>query len=155
MSGGSHPVCLTKEPTENKVIKVSTTANTLPIMPSSQDSWSAQQKLGSLPARKKLLAASKKLVRQRFERKIHGFALSAGDGHFLSLSAVLFLPRRDRVFARREALQAEGAILPGNGVVRSVQHHKVAVHPWMNVALHRNEFGLFVFGVNGLRAGGL
>src|SRR5882672_2780726 len=129
MSTGSHQMWLAKIAVETSAMIATTTANNLPMGCS---------------------------VRPGFEHKIHGLGLAAADGYVLRLGSELFLPRRERVLARREPLQAELAILTRHRIVRGREHQEPAVHPRVHVAFDRNELRLLPRGVdrrgsNGLR----
>src|SRR6266540_6813411 len=128
MSTGSHQVCATKMAVETSVMTVRTMANSLPMAPS---------------------------VRPGFEHEIHRLGLVAADRHVLALGAELLMPRRYRVFARRQPFDAEGPVLTRYRVVRRSEHRVPAVHPGVDVALDRNEFRLLPLRMNRRRPSGL
>src|SRR5277367_3454541 len=72
------------------------------------------------------------------EFKFDCFGFFGADGYGLVLRAVFFLPRFDGVGAGRQVLQLERAVLGGDRVVGILEHEDVALHPGMDVALHRD-----------------
>src|SRR5271156_2617845 len=94
-------------------------------------------------------------VRCGGENEIRSLALGSGDGHILRFRTVLFLPGRYGVFPWRQSADAEASIFTSHCVVRSLQHHEVAVHPRMDVALYGDEFRLVPLRINRRRAWGL
>src|SRR5258708_30584189 len=78
----------------------------------------------------------------RFESKIGSSGRTCGDSHFLSLGASGFLPGRDGVISGRHVTDGVSAFSVASGV-GSLHHDKPAVHPWMDVALHRDHFRSF------------
>src|SRR5271170_7031742 len=95
------------------------------------------------------------LVRQCFEREICGLGLAGSHSDVLRLRAILFVPCRQRVLPRRKSLEAERTILASYRIMRRAQYNEIAVHPRMNVALHRNEFRFVILRVDGRRSGRL
>src|SRR5712675_451969 len=95
------------------------------------------------------------LVGFGFEDEGDVLRLAARNAYFLRLLAISLVPGSDSVFAGRNIRQTETAIVAGNGVVRIFQDSKRAVHPWMHIAFHRNEFGLVVFVEDRRRTRGL
>src|SRR6266403_179462 len=85
------------------------------------------------------------LVGFGFEDEGDVLRLAARNGYFLRLLTISLVTGCDCVLAGRKIRQTETAIVAGNGVVRVFQDGKCAVHPWMHIAFHRNEFGLVVF----------
>src|SRR5713226_3071836 len=78
------------------------------------------------------------------------------DGNRLRGGAVLLVPSLDGVGARRQVLQREAAASAGDLEVGALEHGDVALHPRVNVALHRD--GHFLAGKalrNRRSAGGL
>src|SRR6266850_1728862 len=82
------------------------------------------------------------LVGLRLENEIHGLRFAASDGHILRLLAVGLMPGGNRVFSRWQVRQSETPSLASDRETRSLQHDKCAVHPWVDVALHRYELWL-------------
>src|SRR5271154_5004812 len=72
------------------------------------------------------------------EFKVDCFGFFGADGYGLVLGAVFFLPGFDGVGAGRQVLQFEGTVFPGDGVVGILEDEDVALHPGMDVALHRD-----------------
>src|SRR5580692_2575035 len=150
---------MTKNATDTRVIRVSTTANTLPISPRLWNCRLRRTYRSCLQCKLKISNTGAggtmrrgPSVRERLKSEIDSLRLAGADRHVLRLRAVLLLPSRQRILSGRKPLQAERPVLAGNCIVRSVQHHKIAVHPRMDVALHRNEFRLVVFGVDRSRS---
>src|SRR6266542_3406220 len=127
MSTGSH-VCATKIAVETSVMIVTTTANSLPMASS---------------------------VQPGLEHEIDSIGLVAADRHVLGLGAELLVPRSQGVLARRQPLDAERPVFARHRVVRSREHDEPAVHPWMGVALDRNELRFLPCRVDRRRAFGL
>src|SRR4030088_1756000 len=84
------------------------------------------------------------LIGRRLECEIRLGGSSTGNRDLLRLGAKLFLPCGKGVFAGSQPLQAELAVVIGDGVVRRPEHGEVPVHPGVNVALHRNELRLLI-----------
>src|ERR1700674_938002 len=85
------------------------------------------------------------LIGLRFEDEADGLCLVARNGHILRLLAVRFMPCCDRVLAGGQVRKTEAAIPAGDGVMRILQNCELAVHPRMDVALHRDELRLVEF----------
>src|ERR1700694_503189 len=79
-----------------------------------------------------------------FEDEVYAFGFAAGEGHFLRLLAVGLVVSGDCILARGQIGKLEATIFCGNGIVGVLQHRESAVHPWMNVTLHGDEFHLVV-----------
>src|SRR5579864_2073261 len=73
-----------------------------------------------------------------FESEVGGRGLSASHGYLSRLRSQIFLPRRDRVVSGRHVVDSVRTISVG-GRIRTFDHHEPSMHPWMNVALHRND----------------
>src|SRR5882672_9506486 len=56
--------------------------------------------------------------------------------HLLGLCTVFFLPSSYGVISRRHVLYRVRALFVG-GCIGPFYHNEIAMHPWMNVALHR------------------
>src|ERR1700734_2717598 len=63
---------------------------------------------------------------------------ACSHGHLLCLGSVGFLPGRHGVVAGRHILNSVVPAVIGN-CVGSLNHHMVAVHPGMDIALHRDR----------------
>src|SRR5260221_4529364 len=79
-------------------------------------------------------------VSLRLEAEVDRLGLAPGDRDFLLLRAVVFMPRGDFIFSRGQVRQRERAIVLADRVMIGLEHHEPAVHPGMDVALHRNKF---------------
>src|SRR5215469_1958389 len=76
------------------------------------------------------------------ERERNLLRFLGADRHCLVLNAVLLLPGFDRVRSGRKVLDFELAILACHSVVRVLENENIALHPRMDVALHRDgHFG--------------
>src|SRR5277367_7190957 len=78
-------------------------------------------------------------LRARLEYEFERLGFVRPDRNFLALGAELFVPRLDRVGARRKILQIEVAIFVGHDKIRMLEYYDVASHPRMYVALDRNR----------------
>src|SRR6266852_9752906 len=77
-----------------------------------------------------------------FKSKIDGLRFAPGNRHILTLFSVGFMPGCDGVLPRRQVWKFEPPIGSRHGVVRILEHREIAAHPRMNIALHKDEFGL-------------
>src|SRR5208282_1020489 len=84
-------------------------------------------------------------VSLRLEGEVHVFGFVAGDGDIGSLRAVVLMPGGDGVLAGRQVRQLEATSILAYVVVIGLEHRELAVHPRMDVALHRDEFRFVVF----------
>src|ERR1700722_1552171 len=75
----------------------------------------------------------------RLEGEIGASCAARRNRHFLSLSPRRFLPCRHRVASRRDTINRVSALAVG-GRIGPLHHDKPAVHPGMDIALHRNHF---------------
>src|SRR5580692_560708 len=89
------------------------------------------------------------------EDEVRSLRLAAADRHILRFRSVLFLPSRHGVLTGWQSFDVERPVATRDRVGRGLEYHKVAVHPRVNIAFHRNEFRLFPFGINRRRAVGL
>src|SRR5277367_2758426 len=149
MSTGIHQVCRTKNDAETSVITVRTTAKNFPIIESPRFAALTTNHRCQHPSRCRGYTAAdacsvdpSRLIRCGGENEIRSLGLGSGDRHILRFRTVLFLPGRNGVFPWRQPADAEVSIFTGHCVVRSLQHHEVAVHPRMDVALYGDEFRL-------------
>src|SRR5690348_9479540 len=74
-----------------------------------------------------------------FEREVGRRWFTASHRHFLGLLAVLLLPGRYRVTARRNVLDGVRTVGVSRGI-GTFDDNVPAVHPGMDVALHRNRY---------------
>src|SRR5271168_5000430 len=79
------------------------------------------------------------------ESEVNLLVFFASNGDIYSPSAVVLVPCGDVVLTRRQVRQAERARISTDVVVRGLQYSEPAMHPGMDVALHRDEFGLVIF----------
>src|SRR5271163_2678485 len=90
------------------------------------------------------------------EFKFDGFGFFRADGYGLVLGAVFFLPGFDGVGAWREILEFKSAVFPRDRVVGILEYEDVALHPGVDVALHRDgQLGAGEGIVNGRGSGSL
>lgn len=82
-------------------------------------------------------------LRLKGEADVFGFV--AGDGDVFSLSAVVLMPGRDGVPAGRQVRQPKVPSALVYVVMRRLEHCEIAVHPGIDIALHRDEFFFIVF----------
>ena len=73
------------------------------------------------------------------EDEIDRYGLVPRDSDFLGLSAKGFVPSRDRILARRQVVEREGAVVSGHRIMRRLQDREVGVHPRMDVAFDRDK----------------
>src|ERR1700687_1854397 len=129
---------------ETSAMIVRITPNSFPIVPRIRPDETRARFMWTVTARHSYLdyLAS---IGFSLKDKANSFGLISSDGDFLCLLAIGFVPSRDRVLTRWQVRKTEAAIPAGNGVVGILQHCEVAVHPRMDVALHRNELRLAEF----------
>src|ERR1700690_1935765 len=70
-----------------------------------------------------------------FERLVYGLAVLGGQRNLLCLLTQLFLHKRQRVVARRQALDLVLAVGPGYRKERRLHHVDIHLHPGMLVTL--------------------
>src|SRR5450631_1313841 len=130
---------------EANAITITTTANSLPLIfprncriaEFAREILKESLQAGvNTPA---LVWGKRLLVSLRLEAKVDRLGFAACDGYVLLLRAVVFMPRGDLILARRQVRQCERAIVLADRVVVGLEHHEPAVHPRMDVALHRNK----------------
>src|ERR1051326_4344159 len=74
------------------------------------------------------------------EAEVDRLGLTPCDRNFLHLRAIILMPRCDFVFPRWQVRQGERSIVLANRIMIRFEHYEPAVHPRMDVALHRNKF---------------
>src|ERR1700694_1323129 len=70
--------------------------------------------------------------------------LALGDGDFLALRAVGFMPCGKCVFPWGKFWKRESAILSRYRKMAGLQHDKIRLHPGVDVALYRDELRIIV-----------
>src|ERR1700737_3254889 len=70
--------------------------------------------------------------------------LALGDGDFLALRAVGFMPCRKRIFPWSKFRKRESAIFSRYRKMIRLQHDKISLHPGVDVALYRDELRIIV-----------
>src|ERR1039457_3155000 len=75
----------------------------------------------------------------RLERSVHGLTVFRSERDLLLLRAQLLLHERQRVVARRHALDFKLAVGSGDRIERALHHVDIHLHPRMLVALHRQH----------------
>src|ERR1700676_165636 len=126
---------------EANAITITITANSLPpmfprICPDCPDPQCKQKRPGSeAPA-----GHRQRLVGFGFKAKVDRLGLVPRDRHVLGLGSVIFMPGGDGVLARRKIRQREPAIVLADRKMVGLEQRKPAVHPGMDITLHRNKF---------------
>ena len=87
-------------------------------------------------------------VRSSSKNEVRSLGFGTRDRDVLRFRIVLFLPSRHRVLPRGQPRDSERSVPACDGVMRRLQHDEVPVHPGMDIALHRNEFGLIPFRID-------
>src|ERR1700760_2321548 len=85
----------------------------------------------------------------RGKNKIHGLWLGRRHGNVLGLRAKALVPGGQRVMPGRQFRQTEVPGIVGNREEAVLHNREVSLHPWVNVAFHRNKLFLLV----GIRKG--
>ncbi len=86
--------------------------------------------------------AIKTLTPRLFEAEIDRCGLSCRNCDLWGFRLVRLMPRLQRVGARRDVV--DGVVAAAIGYrIRPFDNYQIPMHPGMNVALHRNDFGVF------------
>src|SRR5579864_668228 len=135
-SAGATHVCITMGTADRTAIRMMVTARILPIVPASARPAAGINLVVEPPNR--VAAAPPRGMLLGLESEADCGRFAGRNRHFLCLRAVGLVPCRQGVSPGRHVIQRErtaGVAHP----VRALYHHHVAVHPGMNVALHRDS----------------
>src|ERR1700674_3494806 len=148
MSSGGTYICVTMGYADASAMTTRTTAKILPICaPHLPGGWPGRKSFECVHSSfraKCFYITETGSVGLRFEDKVCRLRFVARNGDFLALLTIGLVPSSDGVLAREQIGKIEATIFSGNRMVGVLQHRKSAVHPRMNVALHRDELHLVV-----------